>query len=157
MVFHFSLDAVLRLRRTQERQAELNLQRANEQVNRILLELEILDEEAGCILSTQRSKPETSGAELYFDEQRHAVLAMRRAEAAQRLHEASRRQALAAAEFQVTWQKREALETLRGSEFETYVLEESRREQRAQDDLFLQRSGFRRTLPISLGKRCPSK
>lgn len=115
------------------------LRLANEEVNRIQAELESLEREIRHISSTPKAQTQTTGAEMQFDEERCEILASRCAEAAGRLSIAKERRSAAMTEFQKVWQRREVLDVLREHERQAYIIEESRREQRAQDDLFLQR------------------
>lgn len=144
MPFRFSLNPVLRLRQSELRQQELALQSANEQVSRILQEIEIIDRE---IRSISQIAAGISGAELYFHHQQCEILSLRRLEALSRLNQVREFQAKAAEEFKHAWQRSEALETLRRRELESYAVEQTRREQRAQDDFFLQRKRMRSFLP----------
>lgn len=139
MAFQFTLDSLLRLRRSEQRQQELFLQKANEQVNGILRELEAIEDEAQQIAADTKSAAKISGAEIQFGEFRHQVLGARRRQAEPRLQSARQQQAFATAEFQRAWRRREALETLRERQRQSFVLAESHAEQRRQDDLFLQR------------------
>ncbi len=137
MAFRFSLESVLRLRRSEQRHHELLLQKANEQVNGFAREVEAIESEGREIASRSTVVPFT-GADLHFDQTRCQVLVVRRVQAEQRLQAAREQQALAAEEFQRAWQRREALDTLRERERQFYMLAESRIEQRRQDDRFLQ-------------------
>ena len=139
MAFRFSLEPVLRLRRSEQRQQELVLQRINEQVNRIILEINAIDDEMSQVSTARKSESAFTGAEIRFDQQRCDILAERRARTVLRLNEARERQSAAATEFQRMWQRRETLETMRRREQQAYELEERRRDQRVLDELFLQR------------------
>src|SRR5579864_8250761 len=139
MAFRFSLEPVLRLRRGEQRQQELILQRMNEQVNRFVLELQSIEDEVRQVSSERNHQADIIGAEIHFDQQRCDILAQRRAHREFLLQQAREQQSEAMKEFQRIWQRREALEILRRREQQVYALEEVRREQRAQDDLFLQR------------------
>jgi flagellar export protein FliJ len=139
MAFQFSLDSVLRLRRSEQRQQELILHCANEQVSRVAGELENLRSEARRIRSDSNAQARITAAEIQFDQLRCEILAVRCAETTGRLLTVQERRTAALKEFQRVWQNREVLDTLREHERQAYALEESRREQRAQDDLFLQR------------------
>jgi len=136
MTFRFSLESLLRLRRGEQRQQEQVLQRINEQVSRIVRELHAIHLES---LQTRRREPGLTGAELHFNEQRLAILESRRARAEMELCQARERQSFALAEFERIWQRREALETLQQRERQICLQQEQRREQRGQDDAFLQR------------------
>jgi len=139
MAFQFSLEPVLRLRRSEQRQQELILQKMNEQVNRITFALQSIEDEIRQVSSERNHQADLIGAEIHFDQQRCDILAQRRAYREFLLQKAREQQAQAMKEFQRIWQRREALEILRRREQQAYVFEEARREQRVQDDLFLQR------------------
>jgi flagellar export protein FliJ len=139
MVFQFSLATLLRLRRGEQRQRELLLLRANEHVHRIEREMEAIDAQAKKTGEPSRATGQTSGAELEFAEQLLRVLAARREDAQARLEQARMQQSLAGERFREVWQRRESLETLERRERELHRVEEARRQQRVQDDLFLQR------------------
>jgi len=139
MPFRFTFDSLLRLRRTQERQQEFVLQRANQRVREALEEMDAIEGELRQIVSARQSPGASHGAEILFDHSRCLVLHSRRAEAERRLHLAREQQALAAQGFQRAWQRREAVEMLRERDRQSYVVAEGRLEQRRQDDLFLQR------------------
>ena len=144
MAFRFSLESVLRLRRSEQQLREIILQKANDQVAAILWHIETL-EAAGLALSV-RSR-QITGAELEFAGEQLRVLAMRRAEALTSLENAREHQRLAENEFRQAWQRREALEVLRQREHELYRVQERRLEQRVQDDLFLRSTRNRHRLP----------
>ena len=137
MAFHFPLESVLRLRRSQQRQHELVLQKKNNAVNRLQISLAEIEAEA-----TRISAPPFQGrsaAEVQFDEERLRTLALRGAEIIQRLRQAVVERDQAASEFHRAWQRRETLETLHQRGREAYIAGESRREQRNLDDWFLER------------------
>ncbi len=139
MAFRFSFESLLRLRRSEQQQQEFLLQKANEQINGTVREMEAIEIEVRQITSDGKSSAAFTGAEIQFDDFRCHVLGIRRMQAEQRLQAAREQQTLAAAGFQRAWQRREALEILRDRERQFYLLTESRLEQRRQDDLFLQR------------------
>ncbi|HEX4756862.1 MAG TPA: hypothetical protein VH308_02730 [Terracidiphilus sp.] len=143
MAFQFSLEAVLRLRRSQQRQQEILLANANERGNSLLRELENIAEEFSRI-SPSGMGSEIRGAELHFNESRRRVLQSRRQQIEQQLTKAREHQSAMAAELGKQWQAREVVETLREREFQTYSLEQSRYRQRVQDDLFLSRKNSSR-------------
>lgn len=144
MAFRFSLESVLRLRRSEQRQQEILLQKANEQVNTILRQIEMLETAAFAL--SPGAQPVT-GAELEFAAEQLRLLAMQRAEAESRLGAARERQRFAENEFRRVWQRREALEALCRREQELHHMQENRREQRLQDELFSQRTHGRHLLP----------
>lgn len=137
MAFHFSLESVLRLRRSQQRQQELVLQRRNREVIRLRLQWASTRAEAARISSL--SPDGRTAAELQFDREHLTALAVRSAEIAEALQQAIAARELAAAEFRHAWQRRETLETLQKQARETWALDEARRAQRTLDDWFLAR------------------
>src|SRR5258708_37697886 len=125
MPLRFSLDSVLRLRRSEQRQQELLLQKANDQVHRVLRELEVIAREVLQIVADGKSAGGITGAEIQFDQLRRQVLETRQAQAGQGLQQAREEQTMAASDFKRAWQRREALETLRELERQIYLLAES--------------------------------
>jgi flagellar export protein FliJ len=146
MAFRFSLEAVLRLRRSQQRQQEILLANANEKVNFLLRELENIVEEFSRIsrISPSGTGSEIRGAELHFNQSRRRVLQLCRQQIEQQLTKEREHQSAMAAELRKQWEAREVVETLREREFQTYSLEQSRYRQRVQDDLFLSRKNSSR-------------
>jgi flagellar biosynthesis chaperone FliJ len=136
MAFHFSLDSLLRLRRSELRQQELMFQKANDEVN--CAQREILNLGLNIFEIMNASPHGRVGAELRFDRERQISLEQKRAALQEKLEAARERQASAAAALRESWQKREALEILRQREHDAYALGAVRREQRRQDDWFLQ-------------------
>lgn len=137
MAFHFSLESVLRLRRSQQRQQELVLQRRSREV--IRLRLEWANNRAEMARISALSPDGRTAAELQFDRERLAALTVRSAETAEALQQAIAARELAASEFRHAWQRRETLETLQRRAREAWALDESRRAQRTLDDWFLAR------------------
>jgi len=139
MVFQFSLKTVLRLRRSEQQQQEMTLQRLSEQVNRIAVELEAIDGEIRRLGRQANSECGITGAEIHFDQERCEILRQRRNETEGRLQAVRQQQIVAVKQFHRTWQRREALESLQQRQHQAYDVEEGRKEQRSHDDLFLQR------------------
>ena len=139
MAFHFPLESVLRLRRSQQRQQELVLQRKSREVIRLRLEWASARAEMARISAL--SPNGRSAAELQFDRERLATLDLRSTQIAEALHAAVVARDQATSEFRQAWQLRETLETLRNRAREAYAIDESRRAQRALDDWFLARRG----------------
>jgi flagellar export protein FliJ len=145
MAFRFSLDAVLRLRRSQQKQQEIFLERANEKVNLLSRELRMIAREIARTSATGEFSADTRASELHFNQSRRQVLESRRRQTEQLLVKAREEQSTMAAELHKMWQAREVLETLRNREHQAYALEQERREQRTQDDLFLFRKNATRS------------
>jgi len=146
MHFQFSLESVLRLRRSQQRQQELLVQRACEQVNRAAERLRTMDA-AISQLSSGYCAYETRGAELEFVQQQRNVLEDGRRRTQSELAAARERHCELLAALRQIWQEREVLQGLRKQEYEIFLREQGRREQSLQDDLFLLRLRHRKPLP----------
>ena len=139
MAFRFPLESVLRLRRSQQRQQELLLQRRSREVIRLRLEWASTQAEMAGI--SGRSPDGRTAAELQFDRERLATLAIRSEGIGKELQHAMAAREQAAADFRQAWQRRETLETLQNRGREAYAADDSRRAQRTLDDWFLARRG----------------
>ena len=137
MAFRFSLESVLRLRRSQQRQQEFVLQRRNREV--IRLRIEMVNTNAEMARISGQSLDRRTAAELQFDRERLATLAVRSAAISEALQHAIAAQEQVASDFRQAWQRRETLETLQSRACEAYAIDESRRTQRTLDDWFLAR------------------
>jgi flagellar export protein FliJ len=144
MAFRFSLEAVLRLRRSQQSQQEIFLQRSNEKVNLLSRELRTIAGEFARASSPGKFTTDARASELHFNQSRREVLQSRRRQMEQLLLKAREEQSAMAAELRKIWQAREVVETLRSREHQAYTLEQERREQRTQDDLYLLRKNAAR-------------
>src|SRR5258708_36136406 len=120
MAFRFTLEFLLRLRRSERRQQELLLQKDSEQVNRMVREVEGIESEVRQIVSESRSTDAGTAAEILFDQSRCQVLDVRRVQVEQRLQAAREQHTLSTAGFQRAWQRSEALEALRERERKFY-------------------------------------
>lgn len=141
MAFRFPLASVLRLRRSQQRQQELVLQKRNNDVNRLRSALGDTEAEMASISALPPNGQ--SAAEIQFDKERLHTLALRHAEIQDLLLRACTERDLAAAEFHRAWQRRETLDTLQNQREAAFAADQSRRAQRELDDWFLGRE-FRR-------------
>lgn len=137
MAFRFSLASILRLRRSQQRQQELALQKKNIEVNKLSLELANTQAEIVHIASLPPHR--RSAAEIKFDQELLRTCNLRCVEIQERLRRSLAECDLAAAEFHRAWQRRETLETLQRQSQATFILDQSRHTQRELDDWFLQR------------------
>jgi flagellar export protein FliJ len=144
MAFRFSLDAVLRLRRSQQKQQEIFLERASKKVNLLTRELRLIAGEFTRTSTTGNFTTNARASELHFNQSRRQVLESRRRQMEQLLLKAREEQSAMAAELRKMWQAREVVETLRSREHQAYTLEQERREQRTQDDLYLLRKNAAR-------------
>jgi flagellar export protein FliJ len=145
MPFRFSLEAVLRLRRSQQKQQEIFLERANEKVNLLVRELRIIAGEFARASTPGKFTTDAHASELHFNRSRRQVLESRRRQMEQLLLKAREEQSAMAVELRKMWQAREVVETLRNREQEAYNLDQVRREQKVQDDLFLLRKNAARS------------
>lgn len=140
MAFHFSLDAVLRLRQGREHQQEVLLQQANHQV----ASLERQAEELNAALSAyanrelQRLAAGMSAAELHFDLLCRSKLFERRSTLEKDIVDARTARDTRAESLRQARQKREVIDTLRRRCLELYHQIETRQQQCEMDDLFLQ-------------------
>ena len=139
MAFRFSLDAVLRLRRSQQKQQEIFLERASERVNSLTGELRIIAGEFAWASNPGKFTTDACASELHFNQSRRQVLELRRRQMEQLLLKAREEQSAMAAELRKLWKAREVVEMLRNREHQAYKSEHEHREQRTQDDLFLLR------------------
>ena len=144
MGFAFAFEAVLRLRRSQQRQQELLLQKANEEVNAALREVRTIAQQFAQIASSFRLDSDLRASELHFNQMLCRALEERRQKGEERLAKFRGEQAALAAELRKVWRQREVLEALRRRHYQTYLLEQSRREQRTQDDVFLSHQRYLR-------------
>jgi flagellar export protein FliJ len=139
MAFHFPLEAVLRYRRSIERQQELRLQRANQKLAATEQQLLELFHALGKMAHTQMEQLQsgTTAAEMHFSLLCRAAILRQRSELeTQRIREQSLCRECVEALCQAR-QLREAAENLRQQQFAIYQQEGRRREQRQLDDLFL--------------------
>jgi flagellar export protein FliJ len=140
MAFHFSLETFLRYRRSVERQRELKLLHAVQEVVSVTQEIAIVD---GSISATLESQSHAvTGAQLHFDGLRCSVLRERRLQLERTLVQRQKFRALCEREFHAAHRDREAVEILREEQLQSYRLEEDRREQRRLDDIFLLRREY---------------
>lgn len=146
MAFQFSLDAVLRLRQSLEHQQELLLREANQQMSALQLRIDHLT-----VQLSQRALHESlllastvSGAELQFLRLCSSVLLAQRGGLEKRLAAAQAVRDSRMASFRQARQQREILATLRQAQFQVYLQNEARHNQRQLDDLLLLRRAYLR-------------
>jgi len=146
MPFHFSLETVLRYRKSREHAHELLLQAANQRVANARVEIQKLDDYVAAMERQKQLRLQTglSSAELQFEGLRRTNFGKRRKvlEA-----EAVRLDALRRKQVEVLRQarrEREVIEGLRTRELQIYRQTAARQEQRSSDDQFLLRRAFLR-------------
>ena len=146
MAFHSRLETLGKLRRSTEHQAELLLLEINQQIS-------ALENAIAAIKAAKRNlrdrpvhatKDFLAGSELHFDEYCVSALQAREQGLRNQLSAAICTRELRKQAFHQARQEREAVETLINHQRETYVKEESRRQQRRIDDMFLLQSRFQR-------------
>jgi flagellar export protein FliJ len=146
MAFRFSLAALLRFRQGLEHQQELLLQEANQSVmaarqrveESVRLLIAMAAEEARKLCSG------TTAAELQWDLLQRSLAAQRRQALEKQLATCQEARAQRLEAFQQARREREAVEALRRQQAEKYAQQQSWREQRRLDDLFLLRREFLR-------------
>jgi len=155
MAFHFSLAALLRLRKSVEHQQELLLQQAQQRVNACRQEILATDIATAELdrASAQSLQLGTSAAELQLDSFYRSQLRQRRDLFDQELTQREEFRAARQLALQKARRQREAVENLRRRQLEAYLQDQARREQQRLDEMFLQRRG-RRQQKIS-AKTCP--
>jgi flagellar protein FliJ len=138
MAFRFSLEAVLRLRRSYEQRERLRLLALSSAIARLRTALEETKIEEQRVVQRQQESlaAGTSGAELHLLQISLGQQAERRRiiqEQIVRVEQQVEAQQLAYREAQ---KNRKILENLRDRQLSIYELEQNRREQQALDDLF---------------------
>lgn len=145
MPFRFRLETVLRLRRSVERQRELQLQHANSAL--VQLGNKIQQIETSLRESARRRDQQlaasASGAELHFDLACRDVILKQRQELLTELERATERRQQCLEDYKRALRDCEILETVRRQQLEAHKHEEERQEQRRLEDLLL----LRRTAP----------
>ena len=143
MAFHFSLEAVLRVRRGQERVERLKLEAILSEEARTWARLEDVGRSQ---LELRRHFQQELGrglvgSELQYEAMREANVASLLAALRTRLAELGQQHWAQAQIFIKARQRREVLEHLRLRKLDLYRIDQARREQQELDDLFLMRQG----------------
>lgn len=141
MAFQFPLEAILRLRRGQERMERLKLEAIVSEQAQARRRLAIMTDQffESRRRFQQRMGQETSGSELQFEYQRSGRVAAARRGLELRIAELEQARLKQLLAYSKARQNREMLESLRDRKFEIYRQLLSRREQQSLDDLFLMR------------------
>lgn len=141
MPFRFTLETVLRFRKSVERSEEITLQKIVQEMARLQHELQRL-EEGQQLLREQRDNDLRKGLaaiqlqELSETEQRLAITAE---DVRRRLRELETVRLAQLAKFREARQNREVLSEMRRQKHELYEREQRRREQKTLDEIFLAR------------------
>jgi flagellar export protein FliJ len=141
MAFHFPLEAILRLRRGQERMQRLKLEAIASEQAQARRQLEFITEQffESRRRFQQQMCQETSGSELQFEDARSDRVTAARRALRMRISELEQQRLKQVEAYMTARQSREMLENLRSRKFEVYRKLLSRREQQELDDLFLMR------------------
>jgi flagellar biosynthesis chaperone FliJ len=145
MAFHFSLEAILRLRRGQERVERLKLEAIASEQAKVRKQLENMTQQffESRRRFQQQVGHEKFGAELQFEDARSDRVAAARRALEMRVAGLELERLKQVEVYKKAHQSRELLENLRGRKFDFYRQTLSRREQQELDDLFLmRREGF---------------
>lgn len=144
MPFRFPLQALLNVRHSIEHQQELRLRAANQLVARVRHALEQLDGRIAQThtLSSQDLARGTTGAELFFLQTMEGSLQAQRKELEHELQRSQHARDQQERVFRQARRERETFETLRSRQLRDYLRDQSRREQRQLDDLFLMRKTY---------------
>jgi flagellar export protein FliJ len=143
MAFHFSLEAVLRVRRGQERVERQKLEAILSEEARTWARLEEVGHRQ---LELRRQFQHElgsglAGSEVQYEALREASVASLIAALRTRLAELDQQHHAQAQIFIKARQRREVLENLRLRKLDLYRIDQARREQQELDDLFLMRQG----------------
>jgi|SRR5208337_4295500 len=147
MAFRFSLEALRKLRHSQERQQELMLEKANQQVSALrqqIAHIEILIHRA-CEEELRKLENRVTASELQFDLLCRALLSQRKQALQKELLSALTLRDTQREAYRQARHRREVLDSLRTHQLEFFQREEMRREQRRADEEFLLRSHQRRS------------
>jgi flagellar export protein FliJ len=141
MAFHFPLEAILRLRRGQERLERLKLEVIASEQAQARMKLENMTEQY--FESRRRFQEqlghEKFGAELQFEDASAERVAAARRALEMRVAKLEQDRLKQFETYKRAYQSREVLENLRARKFEVYRQAQFRREQQELDDLFLMR------------------
>ncbi|MGD0426568.1 MAG: flagellar export protein FliJ [Candidatus Acidiferrales bacterium] len=139
MPFHFSLQAVLRLRTSYEQMEKLRFLAAAAAVVRAREEIAALEEETRAARQSQQGRlgKGVLAGELHFAVSSEGVRVQRKRAMAARLAELEKKQEAQRQAYQAARQKREILENLRQRKWDDYRREQARREQQQVDESFL--------------------
>jgi flagellar export protein FliJ len=141
MAFHFPLEAILRLRRGQERLERLKLEAIASEQAQAKLQLANMTEQffESRRRFQQQLAQEKFGAELRFEDARAERVAAARRALETHIAKLEEQRLKQVEVYKKAHQSREVLENLRARKFDLYRQALSRREQQELDDLFLMR------------------
>jgi flagellar export protein FliJ len=143
MAFRFTLEPVLRLRASYERLERLRLLQIAAAILQVQSEIAaaVRDSDAARRTLRERLASGSSGIEIQFEAACEAVRVNYRRSLEARLASLRKKHEAQTIAYRVARRKREILENLRQRQFQEFLREEARREQRALDELYLLRHG----------------
>jgi flagellar protein FliJ len=146
MPFEFPLEAVLRLRRGQERVERLKLEAIASELAQARRQLEFVTDQhlQSRLRFREAMREETLGSELQFEEARSERIEAARRALQIRVAQLEQERLKQVEIFVQSRQRREIVENLRERAFQTYRQARSRREQQNLNDLFLMGQGLGR-------------
>ena len=146
MAFRFTLDVLLRVRQSVERQQELLLQEANQHLTILRQRIEDLDAQMAQLTASKMRQLESglSAAELQFDLLCRSVMLQQRAALEQEMSQAEAARDARRETFREARRQREVMDTLRNHQLQAHRQQEMRQEQRRLDDMFLLRRAYLR-------------
>jgi flagellar export protein FliJ len=141
MAFHFSLESVLRLRKSIEQREYLALEKLQAEVARG--EAELREAEEWIKAASRKTENELAGGipaiHLQRDIEQEASLERQRNAIQAKLRELNKQKVQKLAAYQKARQNRQVLDDLRTRQLNEYTREQAKREQSRLDDLFLAR------------------
>lgn len=146
MPFRFPLQAVFHLRQSLERQQELRLRTANQQVAKVRRLLEQLDDRIrqAQLRESQELGVGTTAAELRFALLHETSVRQQRQDTERELARWQNLRDQQQKIFQLARRERETIESLRDHQSREYQRDAARHEQRELDDIFLLRQAYLR-------------
>lgn len=146
MAFRFTLDVLLRVRQSVERQQELLLQEANQRLAGLRRRMEEVDAQLAQLTARKMRQLESgfSAAELQFDLLCRSVVLQQRAALEQEMAQAEAMRDARREIFREARRQREVIDTLRTHQLQAHRQQEMRQEQRRLDDMFLLRQAYLR-------------
>ena len=138
MAFRFSLQSLLRLRRSYERRERLRLEVLTRQLVQVRQQLEAVHQDKLTARRrwAQQLRKGMFGAEMQFEAARAAACARRQHSLASRIAELEQQRRQQQAAFQLARQQCPLLENLRHRQLQLYCQRQARREQQQLDELF---------------------
>lgn len=141
MAFRFTLDAVLKYRKNLEQREYLALGRVHQEIAQVELELEQSEAWRSDAARLRETEAARGIASIHLQDayERERQLEKQRDELQVKQQELKLKRQQCLKAYELARQKREILEELRSRQLQAYVLDQSRREQRRVDDMFLSR------------------